>query len=480
MHKHTKIAIIGAGAAGATAALYLGQLGLDVTLYERESSIINGPPFCHLHAGGNLYREISDQQCIDLLRQSIDFLRYYPFVVDYRPTVIAVPIGDKGTAIQLIPRLKLLKNEYQKLIDADSSNKVLGESENYYKLYSKDEILKLSKKDTVTTPKNSDEWMIAVAKNIDLNKVQFPLVLVQEYGLNLFRLGGGLTTLLEKMKNIDVKLNTTITHIKTNDRGWQIRYQNADTESTNQYDYLINAAGFRTGEIDDMLGLTCQRMVEFKAAYVTKCDTKGTLWPEIIFHGKRGTPEGMAQFTPYPDGHFQLHGMTTDITLFEGGLVSSQSNYVQPKLHSIFVAKIEKGWQPQIVKERTKAAIKHLSKFIPNFATANLASKPLYGAQQIPGFDPELRVAEVSFPIERYARCEIVKVSSIIDMMDAIVDNMKKTEYLPKETSRVRSLEHLQYISEDEINKRAVEMCKLRDYPQELAGLTVPKQLLSF
>ena len=49
-----KIAIIGGGVAGATSALYLGQLGLDITLFEKKDSLVSGPPFCHLHAGGNL------------------------------------------------------------------------------------------------------------------------------------------------------------------------------------------------------------------------------------------------------------------------------------------------------------------------------------------------------------------------------------------------------------------------------------------
>lgn len=71
--KKVKIAIIGGGVAGATTALYLGQRGVDVTLFEKESTLVSGPPFCHLHAGGNLYREISDKQCIKLLKQSIDF-----------------------------------------------------------------------------------------------------------------------------------------------------------------------------------------------------------------------------------------------------------------------------------------------------------------------------------------------------------------------------------------------------------------------
>ena len=123
MLKKAKIAIVGGGVAGSSTALQLGQLGLDVTLFEKEPSLVSGPPFCHLHAGGNLYREISDQQCITLLKQSIDFLRFYPFVVDYRPTVIALPTTDKSSPSALLPRLELLKKEYQAFIDTFNSIK---------------------------------------------------------------------------------------------------------------------------------------------------------------------------------------------------------------------------------------------------------------------------------------------------------------------------------------------------------------------
>ena len=130
LKEDVKIAIVGGGVAGATTAIRLGQLGMSVTLFEKESSLVSGPPFCHLHAGGNLYREISDEQCVTLLKQSIDFLRFYPYVVDYRPTVIALPTSDKSTPKALLPRLELLVAEYAKLIEKDSGNKVLGESSN--------------------------------------------------------------------------------------------------------------------------------------------------------------------------------------------------------------------------------------------------------------------------------------------------------------------------------------------------------------
>ena len=114
------------------------------------------------------------------------------------------------------------------------------------------------------------------------------------------------------------------------------------------FDYLINAAGFRSGKIDDLVGVECKSMVEFKAAYISKWDSCcDTLWPEIIFHGERGTPRGMGQFTPYPGGYFQLHGMTKEITLYEDGLVANSTVSCQPHLKQNFIEKIEKSWSKE-------------------------------------------------------------------------------------------------------------------------------------
>lgn len=477
MLKKAKIAIIGGGVAGASTALYLGQLGLDVTLFEKEPSLVSGPPFCHLHAGGNLYREISDKQCVTLLKQSIDFLRFYPFVVDYRPTVIALPTTDSGTPDALLPRLKLLTKEYETLINADENNKVLGESAHYYKLYEKEDLERLKKYSIVEKPKTSDEWMIPVAKNINLDKVQFPLIMVQEYGLNLFRLASGATLALQQLESVNLRTKTTVTNIQENKEKWNISYQYEEMTQEEDFDYLINATGFRTGKIDDMLGAPCKRMVEFKAAYVSKWEEKkNTLFPEIIFHGERGTPQGMGQFTPYPGGYFQLHGMTNNITLYKDGLVANTKLSCQPKLGQNFMDKIEKSWSSEETHQRTNSAIKHLSQFIPAFSEATVGSKPLFGAQQIPGDDPTLRVAEVAFPSEHYARCEIVKVSSVIDMIDTIVKEFIELGYLNKSVQGERNIDYLTTITEAKITNYAEKLCEEREYPHYLANRNVVNQ----
>ena len=423
-----------------------------------------------------MYREISDEQCVKLLKQSIDFLRFYPFIVDYRPTVIALPTSDKSTPAALLARLELLSQEYATLISHDKNNKVLGESAEYYRLYDKEQIVALKEKPIVTQPQTPDEWMIPVAKNIDLEKIQFPLILVQEYGLNLFRLASGLTLALNKNENVSLFIETIVSNIQEDWKlgGWNVTYIQNDETKEAHFDYLVNAAGFRSGKIDDLLGVECKSMVEFKAAYISKWEENSdTLWPEVIFHGERGTPRGMGQFTPYPGGYFQLHGMTKEITLYEDGLVANSMLSCQPQLKQNFMEKIEKSWSQEETNERTTSAITHLSRFIPEFSQAKVGSKPLFGAQQIPGSDPTLRVAEVSFPAKRYARCEIVKVSSTLDMIDAITEQLIDLGYLDVSVKGKREIEVLRSLDDSDITQYGEKLCEEREYPTDLAHRNV-------
>ena len=473
-----KVAIIGGGVAGASIALYLGELGLDVTLFEKGKSLVNGPPICHLHAGGNLYREISDEQCVTLLQQSIDLLRFLPFAVDYRPTVIAVPTDDEGKPEDLCHRLHLLQSEYQKFVEKDVANKVLGEVSEYFQTFSQEEVAALKERETLQNPQSLEEWMIPVAKNIDLDKVKYPLVMVQEYGLNIFRIAASLSLGLEQMKNVHVLTQTQVSDVTKNAQNcFDISYKRSDREESESFDFLINAAGFKSGEIDDMLGIKRERLVEFKAAYVTKWEGCDTLWPEVVFHGKRGTPQGMAQFTPYPDGYFQLHGMTNAITLFDDGLVKSSQKSSQPQLDKRFLHKIDKSWKFSDVQERSQRAIEHVARFIPRFERGKVAAKPLYGAQQIPGDDATLRAAEVSFEGENYARCEIVKASSVLSMAETIAAQLVKLGMLEEPAKGMRTFEALQKLTEEKISVYAEQLCKERDYPVSLAHRNIKKEV---
>ena len=476
MAKQGKIAIVGGGVAGASVALVLGAMGADVTLFEAGENLVSGPPMCHLHAGGNLYREISDAQCLRLLRESIEFVRLYPTVIDYRPTVIAVPIEDSGTAEALLSRLELLKREYEKLITLDPENAVLGASDDYYRLYSREDLERLRESSNTKEIQGFDVWMVPVAKEVDPDQVQYPLILVQEFGINMFRLGAAVTLALRQMTHGKLLMRTKVVHIEAGSDGksWRIEYEQEGKKHIETYDYLINAAGYRSGMMDKMLGFEVSRYVEFKAAYVTEWKQNRRQWPEVVFHGERGTPRGMAQFTPYPGNYFQLHGMTKTITLFDGGLVRCDQKSEQMRLDAAFIRKLEEGWSKREIQERTEAAIKHIAHFIPEFQSAIVASKPLYGAQQIPGDDPELRAAEVSFEGERYARCEIVKASSVLAMSDAIADRLVKLGCLEASMrDRKRIFGSLNGVEEQELSRYAKMLCVARGYPEALASRTI-------
>ena len=455
------------GVAGASVALYLSQMGLDITLFESSKSLLDGPPICHLHAGGNLYREISDSQCVQLLHESIEFMRLLPDAIDYRPTVVAVPKEDKGTPEDLLGRLDILVAEYKRIIAEDENSRCMGEPQNYYRTFTRAELEALSKLDSQQQPQSLEEWMIPFAKGVDLNRLQFPVILVQEYGINIFRVAANLSLALERSKNVRVLRERSVKSIDSSSNNFRVTYSSHTKEEEMAFDYIINAAGFKSGMIDDMLGYKRRRFVEFKAAYVTECPQFTESWPEIIFHGERGTPRGMAQFTPYPQSHFQLHGMTQEITLFEDGLVKSTERSSQPVLKHEFEKMIYSGWSTSEVKSRTKNAITYLASFIPEFEGAKVVERPLYGAQQIPGEDATLRAADVSFEGERYARCEIVKASSVVSIADKIAKHLSHIVEIEVDTKR-EILNSIERVEESHISSLATHLAEERGYPAAL------------
>ena len=464
------VGIVGGGVAGVTTALVLAEIGFDVKLFEQRGSLVTGPPFCHLHAGGNLYREISDDQCVTLLRQSVEFARLYPFAIDRRPTLIAIPTEDDGSFEALLPRLRLLREEYRKLTEKDASNSVLGDPNDYFTLFTKEQIEEAASIKSSKPPSTPKEWVAPAARSLDLSRLKSPLILVQEFGVNLFRLSAGAFMALSALENVETLLKSSVTGVEPTEKGYLVSCSTDGKKREYEVDFLVNAAGFQTGVIDDMLGVKALRMVEFKAAYTSFWEKREEYWPEVIFHGKRGTPRGMAQFTPYAGGYVQLHGMTKDITLFEHGLVCSGEESSMPKLPKNLQVLIDEGWPKELAESRTKRAIEFAARFIPGFKEAKTGGPPLFGAQQIPGDDPELRVAEVSFARPRYARCEIVKVSSVTDMVEAIVEELAK-EGLCKSDEVPESIFALKGLDEQLLESEAVNLAKKRGYPAKMGEL---------
>lgn len=455
------ITVVGGGVAGATIATQLLRYAnVRLTLVEHNRSLISGPPFCHLHAGGNLYREIDLTQCKRLMHESIETLRLYPNCANIRPTVIAVPERDRGDVDSLLPRLRELRAHYQHLVDTDPQNRVLGEPADYFKAVTKEQMEALALRQQPNQPNSIDDWLIPVAQQLDLDTIKWPLLVVQEYGLSMFRVAATAQQRLQRSDRCELRLGQSVVDIKANLNGWQVSF---DDGSDSHADYVINACGYRSGELDDKLSLSVERLVEFKAAYLAKWSNQ-QYWPELVFHGERGTANGMAQFTPYADGVVQLHGMTKEITLFENGVAKSNANSSQPRLHAPLSEKLAQGWASSVATERTNNAINYLSYFLPNFANAQVIDKPMYGAQQVPGSDLSLRAAGVVFPQTGYARAEIVKANSALAAAKAIEQNLIEMSLLnPQQTASDFQPPQGQVIAE------AIKLAKQRDYPEALA-----------
>lgn len=475
--KKTKntVGIIGGGVSGAVTALQLSDLGIDNILFEKKEHLVSGPPFCHLHAGGNLYPEIPLKECKTLLKQSIEMARMFPDSIDKRPTLIAIPSSEKYSVAFITDRLKHLKEYYAQLISEDASNQILGPADQYFKVYDKDEISELLKIPTKSNPVSSDEWMRNAIEIVDTSKLKTPIILVQEYGWNFFRLAAQSQLALEEAENCTVKTGTTITSIEdVRDKNFECNWLIHTDKETFEIDYLVNSAGYKNTELEDDLNVHEDKHVEFKASYVSQWKSPHGLIPEIIIHGERGTPHGMVQLTPYCENYYQIHGMTKDVTLFEGGLLNLNKKNSKANFNSSIQKRLEFSWDKSDVDARTTRAIHSVTEYIPSFKNATIGGPPLFGAQQIPGKNPDLRVGEVSFPYANYARTEIVKASSALTVANQIITNLN----VNKEQKSSSSNKLLEIVAKTKLNAKALELAVSRGFPESMSKLLVQESLI--
>lgn len=471
-----KVGIVGGGISGSVTALQLAQYGIETILFEQGESLVNGPPFCHLHAGGNLYPDISIEQCKQLMCQSIEMARLFPQSIDERPTFISVPKSENLDVHTMEEKLKLLADFYQKLVDEDASNEILGDPSHYYTAYSYDDLLALSKQTPVSRPQSHDEWMANATSYIDIESLKMPVFMVSEYGWNLFRLAAQVQLALTNAPACTIQTNTQVTDIKdvrllNLDYNWEVITKDARYKVK----YLVNSAGYKTASVDNYVQLNSNRLIEYKAAYVSKWQPIPGLIPELIFHGERGSTHGMAQLTPYSNDYYQIHGMTKDITLFDNGLIQSNEQLSPAEFDTAIQQKIARAWDPDEINERTELAIRYTAQYVPSFQSATVGGPPLHGAQQIPGDDPNRRVGEVCFPCESYARSEIVKASSALTVANQIIQRMQEENIVPTFQTNAKYNALLDSISKTEIDALASELASQRGYPSALSKLLIEK-----
>ncbi|MDG1477215.1 MAG: hypothetical protein P8Q14_08720 [Vicingaceae bacterium] len=161
--------------------------------------------------------------------------------------------------------------------------------------------------------------------------------------------------------------------------------------------------------------------------------------------------------------------MTKDVTLFDGGLIKLDHKNSKVNFNSKIQKRLEFGWDKSDIDTRTKRAINSVTQYIPSFKNATIGGPPLFGAQQIPGKNPDLRVGEVSFPYKNYARSEIVKASSALTVTNQIISSLS----CQNEQTISTSNKLLACIKETELNAKAIDLATNRGFPEAMAKLLV-------
>ena len=113
-----------------------------------------------------------------------------------------------------------------------------------------------------------------------------------------------------------------------------------------------------------------------------------------------------------------------------------------------------------------------MARFVPACAEAEVAAKPLFGAQQIPGDDPSLRASDVSFYGDGYARAEIIKASSALSSADAILQQLLAQGLVQAESIQKGINQHYFPVTlsctEAQVTDLAMALSRERGYPEAL------------
>lgn len=465
--------------AGSTIALRLGRAGVSTLLLEARGSLVDGPPMCHLHAGGALYPELSDADCRTLLRQSVETAAWFPESIDARPTLVCVPTRDSHDPDRLLAREQMLAEHYRRLVDLDPAHRVLGDPDDYVHPYTRARLEELAGSPQPSAEESAgmawDRWVAPAATLLDLDRLRYPVLAIAEPNWNILRLAACVTLRLAALPTVDVRLHTRVCSLERDGEGWLVGTVGPDgADRIDRVDFVVNAAGFRAGAVDDQASVAAEHAVEFKAAWLARWSRPSATTralPEIVVHGKRGTADGMAQFTPYGGDVVQLHGMVDGITLFDDEPATSTGASAQPDLDPEWVDWIDHGFDPDVALTRSRRAIDHVAPFLPSFADAQPLPQVLGGAQQVPGGDVARRVGRLRHePGRRYAVAENAKACEAVDMADAVMDVLVAEGIVAPERSARPRWERL---ADADVTGLARRFARERGLPEAMAEVAV-------
>jgi len=387
-----RIAIIGGGISGITSALKFAKDKNNIVhIFEKHNYILKGPPYCHLHAGGILYPDISLEDAQSLLEDSILFADRFPNCLNYRPTIVAYKSESAYSSSKLLFKCKVNKITYQ-------CNKLrpFGIVDNFYAIYNRQDVIYY--KQTGKLPESNEvgrNYHNPYVENFcklleDIDSIKYPFVSVCEPGIDQEKVEKVLGGELKISKNIQLFLNKEI-----------------QLDQLDDYDIIVNASGKNIFNVEGNIDGNVTEIYEFKSSWIIKTPLRLHNFPEIAIIGERDTDIGMVQLTPLINGKFQVHCMRSDSTIIS----TFKDGY--PKNIKLTQEDIDK---------RIRVAISQISKHFPIFAMS-YPDKPCFGVQRIIGNDKSQRTSYIKIKIEcdrKYIDIITLKASSIISLINKL------------------------------------------------------------
>jgi hypothetical protein len=384
-----KIAVIGGGISGVISSIKLARDKTNtIHLYEKRNYLLKGPPYCHLHAGGILYPEISIEDAQKLLSDSIDFANYFSDCLEYRPTVVAYRSTSNYCPSNLLFKCKVNKISYQL-----SHSHAFGKAELFYAVYTKDDIVyyktygKLPESDDLSRQYH-DKYVENFCKLIDdINSIKYPFVSVCEPGINQEKVEEKLLNTLNKCTNVEIFLNNSV-----------------NLTNLSSYDTIINASG--NNIIDkDTQQYEQYEQYEFKSSWVISSPLILENLPEIAVIGERETSNGMIQLTPIKKGIFQVHCMTKDSTIID-----------------TFHEKTDKVLSYNEIEKRGGVAIRELSKVFSVLIMSKVEGA-CPGIQRIPYNSKSKRISQIKYTYnnkQMLIDIQTLKACSVISIINKL------------------------------------------------------------
>jgi hypothetical protein len=322
MIPHNCICVVGGGIAGTVAALALARLGLFVDIFERNEAFFmeSSKIPVHLYTGVQYFAELDKAAIRSLFLDAIAFARLFPFgIKSHRPTVLAIAKEDIRTPSDLEALCRFVQTLYRQACDQDRRNEVFGKPSSFYTTYTYEKIVEVRHSED-----RNEHWIKAFANNTNLELLQFPIIVINEWGIDMTSIARHIVWQLEKEPRITCHLAANVQKVERTKEGILLTASQKGVARHFEYRAVVDASGMSLGRFEAQLGISTHRCIDVKMAGLFAA-TSGKSLPEIYILGGKGnsfTESFMTHVSPVVSGtkSFVVVNVTTsDCTYISDG-----------------------------------------------------------------------------------------------------------------------------------------------------------------